>query len=448
MLSDPIVKAENLGKCFEIYNKPQDRVKQFFATKNTKHYREFWALKNASFTIERGEAVGIIGKNGSGKSTLLQLICGTLSPTHGRITTNGRFAALLELGSGFNPEFTGRENVFMNAELLGLSRAETSTRLNSIEAFAEINDFIDQPVKTYSSGMMVRLAFAVIAHVDADVLVIDEALSVGDIFFAQKCMRFLRDFMKKGTLIFVSHDSAAVINLCKRAIWLHKGSILMDDTPNLVSNAYLAARYSSETPHESLSHINAIKDNSNEVREFENEIDANLTKIEEGGIKNQINVFSFQESAKSFGIGGAKIKSIELLDSQNNLMVHIKGGDYVSIRIIVSSYRDIRHPIVGFFVKDRLGQVIFGENSYNHYKNLNLNLLSGQDLSAVFSFRMPILPKGTYAVDVAIASGNDLEHEQIEWKHDVMAFESISSSTSTGLVGVPMRSISININGA
>jgi lipopolysaccharide transport system ATP-binding protein len=448
MSSDTVVKAQNLGKCYEIYDKPLDRIRQFFVREDTKYYREFWALKNASFAIERGEAVGIIGKNGSGKSTLLQLICGILNPTIGSIDTKGRFAALLELGSGFNPEFTGRENVYLNAELLGLSRSEINARFHSIEAFAEINDFINQPVKNYSSGMLVRLAFAVIAHVDADVLVIDEALAVGDIFFTQKCMRFLRNFMKTGTLIFVSHDSAAVINLCKRAIWLQEGRILMDGTPSLVSNAYLAARYGSETHNVSPPHSNFIENSENEVREFENEIDTNLSKIENSGISNRINIFSFHESSKSFGVGGGKIKSTELLDSKNNLTTHIKGGDYVSIRIIVSSYRDISHPIVGFFVKDRLGQVIFGENSYVNYKNSNLNLLSGHELNAVFSFRMPILPKGTYAVDVAIASGNDLEHEQIEWKHDVMAFESISTSTSTGLVGVPMRSISVNINSA
>ena len=188
-------------------------------------FREFWALKDVSFEVKRGETVGIIGRNGSGKSTLLQIICGTLSPTGGQVETHGRVAALLELGSGFNPEFTGRENVYMNGSVIGLSRDEIDTLFDDIVAFADIGEFIDQPVKTYSSGMYVRLAFAVIAHVNADTLVIDEALAVGDVFFVQKCMRFLRKFMDEGTIIFVSHDTGAVVNLCNRAFMLNKGQV-------------------------------------------------------------------------------------------------------------------------------------------------------------------------------------------------------------------------------
>lgn len=200
------IKVQNLSKCYHIYDNPRDRLKQFVAPRLQRltwqhpkqYFREFWALKDVSFEVKKGETVGIIGRNGSGKSTLLQMICGTLTPTQGSIETNGRIAALLELGSGFNPEFTGRENVYMNASVLGLSNKEIDARFDDIVAFSDIGDFIEQPVKTYSSGMMVRLAFAVIAHVDADILIIDEALAVGDAFFTQKCMRFLRGFMKTG----------------------------------------------------------------------------------------------------------------------------------------------------------------------------------------------------------------------------------------------------------
>lgn len=215
------IRVSNLSKCYQIYNAPRDRLKQFvlprlhrLAGRAPKQYfREFWALRDVSFEIKKGETVGIIGRNGSGKSTLLQMICGTLNPTSGSIQTNGRIAALLELGSGFNPEFTGRENVYMNASVLGLRNEEIDTRFEDIVTFSDIGDFIEQPVKTYSSGMMVRLAFAVIAHVDAEILVVDEALAVGDAFFTQKCMRFLRNFMKTGTILFVSHDTGAVVNL-------------------------------------------------------------------------------------------------------------------------------------------------------------------------------------------------------------------------------------------
>ena len=251
MSSEIAIKVENLSKCYQIYGQPHDRLKQSIyprlqrlAGKQPKQYfREFWALKEISFEIKKGETVGIIGRNGCGKSTLLQMICGTLNPTSGSIQTHGRIAALLELGSGFNPEFTGRENVYMNASVLGLSNDETSSRFDDIVAFADIGDFIEQPVKTYSSGMMVRLAFAVIAHVDADILVIDEALAVGDAFFTQKCMRFLRTFMKTGTVLFVSHDTGAVVNLCNRGVLLDHGSVVMEGHPKEVTEKYLAKLY-------------------------------------------------------------------------------------------------------------------------------------------------------------------------------------------------------------
>ena len=238
MSSEIAIKVENLSKCYQIYDKPRDRLLQMLFRGHRTFYREFWALRDVSFEIKRGETVGIIGRNGSGKSTLLQLICGTLNPTGGSIHTRGRIAALLELGSGFNPEFTGRENVYMNASILGLTHEEIDARFDAIAAFADIGDFIEQPVKTYSSGMYVRLAFAVIAHVDADILVIDEALSVGDAFFTQKCMRFLRRFMENGTVLFVSHDTGAVINLCQSGIWLEKGSVKHKGEPHIIEEHY------------------------------------------------------------------------------------------------------------------------------------------------------------------------------------------------------------------
>jgi lipopolysaccharide transport system ATP-binding protein len=203
------ISVRGVSKCYQIYAKPEHRLKQavwprlqrLLGRKGERYYREFWALRDVSFELRKGETLGVIGKNGSGKSTLLQIICGTLTPTGGEIRVAGRVAALLELGSGFNPDFTGRENIYMNGAVLGLTREQIDARFDDIVAFADIGDFIGQPVKTYSSGMYVRLAFAVIAHADADILVIDEALSVGDVFFSQKCMRFLRTFQENGTVI-------------------------------------------------------------------------------------------------------------------------------------------------------------------------------------------------------------------------------------------------------
>ena len=243
MSSDTAIKVESLSKCYQIYDKPRDRLMQMLMRGRKQYFREFWALHDVSFELKRGETVGIIGLNGSGKSTLLQMICGTLNPTSGSVTTHGRVAALLELGAGFNPEFTGRENVYLAASLYGLTTKEVDERFEAITEFADIGDFIEQPVKTYSSGMFVRLAFAVIAHVDADILVVDEALSVGDAYFVQKCMRFLRRFMEHGTLLFCSHDTGAIVNLCTKAILLNKGLVKAIGSPKEVTEQYLAALY-------------------------------------------------------------------------------------------------------------------------------------------------------------------------------------------------------------
>ena len=237
---DAVIEAREIGKCYHIYERPQDRLKQMLWRGRRRFYREFWALREVSFTVRRGETVGVIGRNGSGKSTLLKMLCGTLTPTTGTLAVRGRVAALLELGTGFNPEFTGRENVYLNAAILGLDDAEIEHYLPEILAFADIGEFIDQPVKTYSSGMAVRLAFAVAAHVRADILVIDEALAVGDVFFVQKCMRFLRKFQEQGTLFFVSHDTGAVINLCDRVLWLDRGQLHEAGPAKEVCEHYLA----------------------------------------------------------------------------------------------------------------------------------------------------------------------------------------------------------------
>ena len=242
------IKADRLSKCYHIYATPRDRLKQFLMPRlrsmlgfSEKRYaRDFWAIEDVSFDVERGQTVGIIGRNGSGKSTLLQIICGTLTPSAGSVEVNGRVAALLELGSGFNPEFTGRENVHMNGSVYGLSRDQIDAKMADILDFADIGDFIDQPVKTYSSGMFVRLAFSVVMHVDPEILIVDEALSVGDAFFQSKCSAAIRAMMKKGTtVLFVSHDTHAVKSLCSKAILMEGGRVVAyGDSADVVEEYY------------------------------------------------------------------------------------------------------------------------------------------------------------------------------------------------------------------
>lgn len=239
---EPVISAQNLGKCYQLYAQPKDRLKQFLSRGRRQYFREFWALHDVNFAVMPGDVVGIVGRNGSGKSTLLQLVCGTLTPTIGEVKVRGRVAALLELGAGFNPEFTGRENVFMSAAVMGISASEIAQRYEAIVEFSGIRDFIDQPVKTYSSGMYVRLAFSVAISVDPDILVIDEALSVGDGAFARKSFDRIMALKEAGkTILFCSHSMYHIEALCQRALWLDGGALRMFDVAQRVTNGYSTA---------------------------------------------------------------------------------------------------------------------------------------------------------------------------------------------------------------
>lgn len=448
MYSEIAIKIENLSKCFQIYDQPHDRLKQFVLPRlqrlvglsANQYYREFWALKDVSFEVKKGETVGIIGRNGSGKSTLLQMICGTLSPSAGNVTTHGRIAALLELGSGFNPEFTGRENVFLNASVLGLSNDEINARFDDIAAFADIDEFIDQPVKTYSSGMMVRLAFAVIAHVDADILIIDEALAVGDAFFTQKCMRYLRNFMKTGTVLFVSHDTGSIKNFCNYAVWLEKGVVLQHGLPKDVCELYLEAFYEAQQGKSSTTKLREFKrlDDSIPLK------DQRLEFINTSNLRNDLQIFKFDPAAASFGKGGAQIQDVRLLDENEHPLAWIVGGEKAILRVVVHAYQDLDRPIIGFYFKDRLGQALFGDNTFLSYKERPVHCRKGDVLQSQFIFFMPLLPAGEYSVTVAIANGTQEIHEQHHWIHDAVFLKSESSSVATGLIGIPMIEIKLD----
>lgn len=470
MSSDEIaIRVQNLSKHYQIYDAPRDRLKQFIMPRlrrwtgkgHRQYFREFHALENVSFEIKRGETVGIIGRNGSGKSTLLQIICGTLTPTHGSIETKGRIAALLELGSGFNPEFTGRENVYMNASVLGLTQKEIDDRFDDIVAFADIGDFIEQPTKTYSSGMVVRLAFAVIAHVDADILVIDEALSVGDVFFVQKCMRFLREFMDHGTVLFVSHDTGAVLNLCEKAVWLHEGHVAALGNPKTVTERYLEKLYEEQQgPKANKKATGAVQAGADTVPQDgvdkesaspDTKIptakkplrDMRLDFINQTNYRNDIELFEFSPEAQSFGIGGVEITDVQLLDPTGNRLSWIVGGEDVQLVIRCKSRQVVQRPIVGFTVKDRLGQPIFVDNTYLTYADQSIPVAENDVFQATFAFTMPLIPTGDYTISVAIADGTQQAHVQHQWLHDALAFKVHASSVCMGLIGLPMERIEL-----
>ena len=452
-LQDVAIRVTGLHKCFQIYVTPGQRLKQFVLPRLRRllrmpvrhYYREFWALHGIDFEVRRGQTVGIIGRNGSGKSTLLQIICGTLHPTQGHVEVTGRVAALLELGSGFNPEFTGRENVFFNANVLGQREEITRERFAAIEAFADIGEFIDQPVKTYSSGMMVRLAFAVIAHVDADILVIDEALAVGDAFFTQKCMRFLRGFMEHGTVLFVSHDTAAVKNLCNHAIWLDAGRVRDSGTPKDVSEHYLQAYYEAQQGEGGpvLDAVVATAQAMLVVPERERQ-DQRLPYLNASNLRNDLRLFTFSHDAPSFGQGSSKVLNVQLCNAAGTPLAWAVGGEDVVLQIDVLALQDLHQPIVGFVVKDRLGQTLFGDNSYLAYAGQPQACPAGQLLRAVFGFQMPRLPVGDYSITIAIADGNQQDHVQHQWIFDALRFRSESTSASAGLVGIAMTRIELH----
>jgi lipopolysaccharide transport system ATP-binding protein len=426
------ISVKNVSKSYYIYDHPKDRLKQFvfprlrrFANKERKDYfREFRALTDVGFEARKGETVGIIGRNGSGKSTLLQIICGVLSPTNGNVVTSGRVAALLELGAGFNAEFSGRENVYLNGSLLGLTRQEIDERFEDIAAFADIGEFIDQPVKTYSSGMYVRLAFAVMTHVDADILVVDEALAVGDIYFSQKCMRYFDEFKRsQGTLLFVSHDMTSVNTICDKAVWLHEGVARKIGEVKDVCSGYLEDYYESRSVASSPG-VNRFNGDDNAlVGECTENLGAVKNVIESGNdwIQENIIVLSeFNTDAAYFGVGGAEIYSAGFRDENGGVLSEIRGS--LRVKFFVNARIDIQmnSPAIGFVVKNNKGRVIYDLSTYFPLEKRDVQFPAGSNVTARFDYIMPILAKGEYLISVAIAEGDAFDHIQYHWMHDVI----------------------------
>ncbi|MEJ2789126.1 ABC transporter ATP-binding protein [Pseudoxanthomonas sp. CCNWLW251] len=432
-----------LSKIYPIYERPQDRLLQSIMPRLQRvvgadvksYHRTFKALDQVSFEVRRGQALGIIGRNGSGKSTLLQMICGTLQPTSGSVQLHGRVAALLELGAGFNPEFTGRENIHMSASVLGMTSAEVAAVYDDIVEFSGIDPvFIEQPVKIYSSGMYVRLAFAVIAHVNADVLIIDEALAVGDAVFVQKCMRFLRAFRERGTLLFVSHDTGSVINFCDSAIWLDRGEMRMHGDAESVSNAYL--EYCAQQSYGEAVKIRSIKRSSEAGNGTAKALPAD----------HDVKFALFDNIANSDGWTSdrAEILSSVVTGKDGAVLNVAAGGERVRLTITARANGAIVSPIIGFFVKDRLGQSLFGDNTFSHMQE-PLTVSEGQILEAEFVFQLPMLPDGDYSMTVAIAEGDPWVNIQHHWVHDAVMIKVASTKLRYGLVGIPFEAVTMKV---
>jgi lipopolysaccharide transport system ATP-binding protein len=450
--SSDVISVCNLGKSYRIYDSPAARLKQALWRGKRQYFREFWALRHVSFNVKRGESLGIIGRNGSGKSTLLQLICGTLTPAEGTIHTKGRVAALLELGSGFNPEFTGLENVYLNASLLGLGQEETDERLDDILSFADIGDFVNQPVKTYSSGMLVRLAFAVVAHVSADILVVDEALSVGDAIFVQRCMRFIRRMRDERCLLFVSHDAEAVKSLCSHALWLSSGSIQSIGKCQEVALDYL--RYCQAVSYGEETSIFPIRGNFQETNSLGPEQSVSSSKIndivkESFDYATQASLTDNLSQASGWKTGVADLLEILIRPVDPSFDDKIlRGGEEIAITIRAIARKSLEQPIIGFILKDRLGQSLFGENTLVINNGLaSEKAEAGDELRATFRLLFPMLPSGTYTLMASIANGDLMSNEQHHWLEDAVIVTVNHSGVRHGLVGAFISRVELTVAG-
>lgn len=430
-VSNLAIKVDGVGKAYRIFKKNNHRLYQFFLGDKIKLYDEFWAVKNVSFEIKKGETVAILGRNGAGKSTLLQLVCDTLSPTSGKIFRGGKIAALLELGAGFNNEFTGRENIYISGAIYGLSQKEIDEKFPKIERFADIGNFIDQPVKNYSSGMFVRLAFALIVNVDAEILIIDEALAVGDVFFQQKCMRFLRGFQEAGgTILFVSHDTSAVMALCDKAVLLRR-----DDNGETVTTQGSAEEVCQEYLRELYSDPERLKNNNN-MHVMENSLDIK-GRILEGDMlgPSLYYVSDFNLTSDSFGKGGGVIEQVEIYDKNDVKVSNVQSGQEVTVAVLVSAAVYIENPAVGIILKDSKGQFIFTESTDPHFRLIKRSLNVGDVAKVLFKFKMPVLIRGMYSFDFAFANGVGDDHYQLHWIHDGITLECVKGRQVHGILG-------------
>lgn len=400
-MTDIAIRATHLSKCYHIYSTPHDRLKQFMAPRLQRmvgmqprqYFHEFWALNDVSFEIKKGETVGIIGRNGSGKSTLLQLLCGTLTPTHGQVEINGRVAALLELGSGFNPEFTGRENVYMNAAVLGMSHAEVQERFDDIAAFADIGEFIEQPVKTYSSGMFVRLAFAVNILSNPDIMIVDEALAVGDMNFQAKCMTALTRIQERGaTVLFVSHDVGALKSLCSRGIYLDHGQLKKIGTAADVGEQYVRVM------REEMNMDNALptKAMANEPNTAQTSDSAELIDSSDFKVSRD---FEKRVASFRYGDGGAKITYVELLDEHSMPTNYVEFNQTVFVKIYFEALFD-GQVTCNYYVADDKKNLILGTDCMLAGMPL-ITVVNGGRYIVTYKTRLP-LQEGHHSIQVQI----------------------------------------------
>lgn len=399
-MSDYAIEASGLTKIYKLYDKPSDRLKELLLPRNKSIHKDFYALDNVSFQVPKGGSLGIIGKNGSGKSTLLKILTGVLPQTSGSLNVEGKVSALLELGAGFNSEYTGLENIYLNGSLMGLTRDQTDKKIQEIIEFADIGEFINQPVKMYSSGMFVRLAFAIAINVDPDILIVDEALSVGDIRFQRKCFRKIEQFKKDKTFILVSHDLTSVTKFCDKVMWLNQGKIEMIGDPIEVTKAFKAYMINAKFSHD------ASLEESNNAKESTLEFDP------------------IPDHVDMMGDGKAKITGT-LCRNENGVkdtMFNANQTFTFSFKAVINE--NLEDAIIGFTFKNKLGVTIFELNTFVIDKHFDLQ--KGREYQFSFQFTMPKLVDGYYTISPAIATGTMSYHEQHCWIYDAAIIQIVN----------------------
>jgi lipopolysaccharide transport system ATP-binding protein len=438
MSSDALISAVGLGKCYHIYPSPAERLKQMIyprlarvaGRQTAPRFREFWALRGVDFEIQRGETVGIVGRNGSGKTTLLQLLCGTLPASEGECAVNGRVAALLELGAGFKPEFTGRENVLINSAIIGIPEAQARARMDDVIAFSELGDVIDQPVKTYSSGMYVRLAFSAAIHVNPDVLVVDEALAVGDARFQAKCFRRINELKDQGvTILFVSHATEQIAMHCSRALLLDGGRLLEDGHPREVSNHYLDLLFGKRGKDRAVvteagkqAAQNALQseaglDYEQFVAHTIPEVEAFINDREGSGFATRA---SYHDGEYRWGNGGCEILDYLLVAGKRVDPVNLFADEDAELYMRVRFARDIATPVFGFAIKSIEGQMLTGCNSRDQGMGFGSRyraVAAGEVVVCRFRFR-PKVDSGNYLLLVGMSEDHNGDLEPLDRRWD------------------------------
>lgn len=438
MSSEIAISVDRLAKCYHIYDKPRDRLMQMLMRGKKQYYKEFWALKDVSFTIPKGETAGIIGRNGSGKSTLLQMICGTVTPTAGEVRTWGRVAALLELGAGFNGEFTGRENVLLNASIFGFPREEMAARMGQILAFSELGEFLDQPVKTYSSGMYSRLAFAIAIHVDPDILVVDEALAVGDARFVAKCMRRIKEIQKKGaTILFVSHDVTSIRTLCERAIWLDNGRLRENGNVFPVTGRYMEFMFKDdetdrETLHEEIAAQQHDASYPHTAAEWlQTNGTADDTPAPPSAIAATPEHALDSRPVTHWGSHKGTILGASVRDGRGNRKDVLPWGDKLEIAIDLHVPKTIsrEHLSIAFSIKDLKGTDLIVSTTHDFDNN---RLPDDERFSVLFRLDNPLVT-GKYLL---VAAVENRQHHDIHYYEYVEGAHYFSSLSDQRLFGI------------